>query len=238
MLLSDIFSIPFLICLAICILLIGCSSIYFYQRITQQDHKIASMVSLLSSMAEEPLTTTTTHTPVPLQMMGCPIQTRPSQVNRIPVSDDDESSDSSSDEDEDDNSEYSATSSKNENENENEQIDLSGSDFDILPLDLDEHCDPCEMTCEMTCETKSIQLHEPTDFSIFKSINISDADDALTQIDASQADASLTDASLTNVSLDYKKMPITKLREIAQQNGHSDVSKLKKPEILKLLEAE
>lgn len=234
MLLSDIFSIPFLICLAICILLIGCSSIYFYQRITQQDHKIASMVSLLSSMAEEPLTTAT-HTPVgcPLQMMGCPIQTRPSQVNRIPVSDDDESSDSSSDEDEDDNSEYSATSSENENENENEQIDLSGSDFDILPLDLDEHCDPCEMTCEMTCETKSIQLHEPTDFSIFKSINISDADDALTQIDASQADASLTD-----VSLDYKKMPITKLREIAQQNGHSDVSKLKKPEILKLLEAE
>ena len=53
MMLSDIFSIPFLICLAISILLIGCSSIYFYQRISQQDHKIAAMVSLISSMAEE-----------------------------------------------------------------------------------------------------------------------------------------------------------------------------------------
>lgn len=51
--LSDIFSIPFLICISICVLLIGCSSIYFYQKISQQDHKIASMVGLLSTMAEE-----------------------------------------------------------------------------------------------------------------------------------------------------------------------------------------
>ena len=58
MLLSDIFSIPFLICLAICILLIGCSSIYFYQRILQQDHKITSMVSLISSLTEEDPTKT------------------------------------------------------------------------------------------------------------------------------------------------------------------------------------
>ena len=232
MLLSDIFSIPFLICLAICILLIGCSSIYFYQRITQQDHKIASMVSLLSSMAEEPLTTI----PMPTMSSSSTMQRCPLVNNRIPVSDDDESESSDCDSDEDDNSEYSATSS----ENENEPIDLSGGDFDnILTLDLDEQCDPCDMMCE----TKSIHLHEPTDFSIFKSINISDADDVLTQIDASLADASLADASLTDVSLadvslDYKKMPITKLREIAQQNGHSDVSKLKKHEILKLLEAE
>ena len=226
MLLSDIFSIPFLICLAICILLIGCSSIYFYQRITHQDHKIASMVSLLSSMAEEPpaipMPTMSCQT-LGSSTMGCPIQRCPLVNSRIPVSDDDESESESSDSDEDeddDNSEYSATSS----ENENEHIDLSGIDFDILPLGLDEPCDhPCDVPCEATCETKSIHLDEPTDFTIFKSINISDA----------HADASLIDASV-----DYKKMPITKLREIAQQNGHTDVSKLKKPEILKLLEVE
>lgn len=51
--LSDIFSIPFLICLSLCILLIGCSSIFFYQKISQQDHKISSMIGLISSMAEE-----------------------------------------------------------------------------------------------------------------------------------------------------------------------------------------
>jgi hypothetical protein len=198
------------------------------------------MVSLLSSMAEDPpaipMPTMSCQTMGSSSTMGCPMQRCPLVNNRIPVSDDDESESESSDcdsDEDDDNSEYSATSS----ENENEPIDLSGSDFDnILTLDLDEHCDPCETNCdpcETNCETKSIHLHEPTDFSIFKSINISDDVSLLTQMDASLVDASLVDASI-----DYKKMPITKLREIAQQNGHSDVSKLKKPEILKLLEVE
>ena len=51
--LSDIISIPFINCLSISILLIGVSSIYFYQRISQQDHKISSMISLISSLADE-----------------------------------------------------------------------------------------------------------------------------------------------------------------------------------------
>lgn len=227
MLLSDIFSIPFLICLAICILLIGCSSIYFYQRIMQQDHKIASMVSLISSMAEEPSvpiacarpsTTITQHVPPSQQL--------------IAVSDDEESDSSSSEDDSssdayDDNSDYSETSS----ENEDEHI-LSVVDFDELPTDLEnsetivneELNEVNELNEQHELETtKSIHL-EPenniTDFSIFKSINI------------------LESPENANEEMSYKKMPLQKLREIAQQNGHADVSKLKKHELLKLLEAE
>ena len=86
--LSDIFSIPFLICLAICILLVGCSSIYFYQRILQQDHKIASMVSLISSMAEERPNIIVGGTPqIPLTQI-------PIKETRITVSDDESDSDS------------------------------------------------------------------------------------------------------------------------------------------------
>ena len=255
MLLSDIFSIPFLICLAICILLIGCSSIYFYQRIMQQDHKIASMVSLISSMAEEPISggsnAATTHA-VPASVFRqsdkpsqCPIQ------QLIAVSDDEESSDEdeSSDyeaSDYDDNSDYSETSS----ENDGEEHILSAVDFDDLNVDLEtsetlhEMGDEVEELHDLLKEekeekeegpmldaplleetpmedtTKSIHLDaDVTDFTIFKSINISD--------DHAQPEET-----------SYKKMSLTKLREIAQLNGHSDVSKLKKPELLKLLEAE
>jgi len=230
MLLSDIFSIPFLICLAICVLLIGCSSIYFYQRIMQQDHKIASMVSLISSMAEEPPASISCVT------QSCPLP--PPIQKRIAVSDDEDSESSSCDSDSsdyDDNSDYSETSS----ENDGEEHILSAVDFDDLPADLEKDdliedeiligssIEPlmeesqCEtLVNEPTDTTKSIHLDtDVTDFSIFKSINISD--------DHQHPEET-----------SYKKMSLQKLREIAQQNGHSDVSKLKKPELLKLLEAE
>ena len=234
MLLSDIFSIPFLICLAICILLIGCSSIYFYQRIMQQDHKIASMVSLLSSMAEEPTTSSFSSscaaaTVVP-SFGGQPQQQQQqhqSMQKLIAVSDD-EDSESSSDDYDDDNSDYSETSS----ENDGEEHILSAVDFDELTTDLEnsitiveepvleEEETHMEELNETESSIKSIHLDtEATDFSIFKSINI-------------------TDDIHPPEETSYKKMTLQKLREIAQQNGHADVSKLKKPELLKLLEAE
>ena len=186
MLLSDIFSIPFLICLAICVLLIGCSSIYFYQRIMQQDHKIASMVSLISSMAEEPPASISCVT------QSCPLP--PPIQKRIAVSDDEDSESSSCESscdsdssDYDDNSDYSETSS----ENDGEEHILSAVDFDDLPADLEKDdliedeiligssIEPlmeesqCEtLVNEPTDTTKSIHLDtDVTDFSIFKSIN-------------------------------------------------------------------
>jgi hypothetical protein len=47
---------------------------------------------------------------------------------------------------------------------------------------------------------------------------------------------SITDLEDTNKKTDYKKMSITKLREIAVEKGIvSDASKLKKNDLLKLL---
>lgn len=239
MLLSDIFSIPFLICLAICILLIGCSSIYFYQRIVQQDHKIASMVSLISSMTEEIAAPVT-----------CGIPQRIVQQDALPVNggsrliavsddeDDDEEDESDSDStsesdgeslaDADTDSEYSETSS--ENEIGDEHI-LSAVDFNELQSDLENaQIAQEEIVEEHTFDelveddtTRSIHLDETagniTDFSMFKSINITDS--------ASQPEET-----------SYRKMSLQKLREIAQQNGHIDVAKLKKMELVKLLEGE
>lgn len=51
--LADIFSTPFLMCLGICLLLIGLVGMYLTQKLSDQDHKISSMMGLVSTMAEE-----------------------------------------------------------------------------------------------------------------------------------------------------------------------------------------
>lgn len=231
--LSEIFSIPFLICLSISILLIGCSSIYFYQRITQQDHKIESMVSLISSMAEElkggqPQVKPFVAAPSQVCM---PVHSVPVKASTlIPVSDgEDSDSEDEDSESEDSDSENSSTYSDSDDEN---HIEIIGSVAELKEMDeLDEleeleDEEPKEFNGD---DIKSIHLEDSLldNLSLFKSIHISGSESD-TQMD------SITIEESTN----YKKMPIQKLREIAQVQGHGDVSKLKKNELLKLLGVE
>ena len=223
--LSEIFSIPFLICLSISILLIGCSSIYFYQRISQQDHKIESMVSLISSMAEElkgghPQVRPFVQAPVSVCM---PVQTAPTST-LIPVSDGEDTDSDESDSESDSDSESSENSSTySDSDDDNHMIEIIGSVEELK--EMDELLEPTELNMD---EIKSIHLEDSLDnLSLFKSIHISGSESD-TQMD------SITIEESTN----YKKMPIQKLREIAQVQGHGDVSKLKKNELLKLLGAE
>jgi hypothetical protein len=232
MLLSDIFSIPFLICLAICILLIGCSSIYFYQRIMQQDHKISSMVSLISSLTEEEIVKPSSTTGTGNNPVGGNITIDFNPIkNRIQVSDDDssdgesesgesESGESDGESDNDSVLEYSTSSSKCEILSEIEELNDMNAEEPEEPeeLTLSDETIADELITEQRLDTtKSIHL-ESIDFSIFKTINVvgEEPDD----------------------DTNYKKMPISKLREIAQSHGHGDTSKLKKNELLKLLGVE
>jgi hypothetical protein len=301
--LSDIFSIPFLICLSICMLLIGVSSIYFYQRIAQQDHKISSMISLISSLADETEQQR-------LRFSGGNFNMRPQQppqqlptiaeekTRLIEVSDDEydssdgeqnsdsDNSDNNSEEDnsEEDSDNNSDDNSEGDNSSDDEKerhdgdygeeeeqhlhrieknaedsvknikIDLEklglanddemNDDFDDLSdIETDERE---EVVCEdeqkgdenVTVQNnnieigemeelsnvKTIHLEQPSgdeivDFSIFKSINLEEP--------AKPVDF-----------VDYKKMSITKLREIVSKQGVPDASKLKKNDILKLLGVE
>lgn len=295
--LSDIFSIPFLICLSICILLIGCSSIYFYQKISQQDHKISSMVSLISSLAEETQQNKNTYVGglVPPPVTYSPIQNTivPQRTNGlIHVSDDEEdddsessesqvesdsdseSSDDSDSEDEDnhsESSEYENNDIKNiivvSSEDLAKDVDIQSSD-QLNEIDMsytkvnteddhDEHDDEdnnslfevddilfeedkedittITTTDDVKENIKSIHIDQPstdeiTDFAIFKTINISSLDESNTN--------NVNNASKTFETADYKKMSITKLREIISKQGVSDASKLKKNDILKILGVE
>jgi hypothetical protein len=53
MALSDILTVPFLISLGITLLLVGIIGMFFAQRMQEQNHKIASMLGLVTTMAEE-----------------------------------------------------------------------------------------------------------------------------------------------------------------------------------------
>ena len=240
---TDIFSIPFLICLAICILLVGCSSIYFYQRILQQDHKIASMVSLISSMAEERTVNSGGGSSGTITQPS-QVQINPIKETRITVSDDESDSDSDSSSD-GDNSEYSADTDTNEtDEKEIITINLGESLFELngfeehtkeeehddeeeehddeeeehidLEFELDEP-DDTTTVIDLGGDTKTIHLLEPFEITaVFKTNN----------------------NSVEDLKNNYKKLSIQKLREIAQTQGHEDIAKLKKTEILKLLGVE
>jgi hypothetical protein len=85
-------------------------------------------------------------------------------------------------------------------------------------------------------DIKSIYLDQPsvdeiTDFSIFKTINISSLDESVNNVENNN------NSKIFETS-DYKKMSITRLREIISKQGVSDASKLKKSDILKMLGVE
>jgi hypothetical protein len=201
------------------------------------------MVSLISSLTEEDTSKPTAGGAVAIGAVASgfssggniiiDIKPDPKQsIHRIQVSDDE--SDSESDCSSSD-SEYSTTSSENDCEILSEIEELN----DILELDVEsdnlganiiesligepvEEQEPELVITENSIDTtKSIHLEQPTDFSIFRSINVID-------IVSSEPD------DATN----YKKMSLPKLRETAQSQGHGDTSKLKKQELLKLLGAE
>jgi len=305
--LSDIFSIPFLICLSLCILLIGCSSIFFYQKISQQDHKISSMIGLISTMAEENQAfrlnlSNARHVEMsnPLHNGGqrMPVNSMNDEMPElIPVSDDESSCESDSDEDSDSYSSSDAESGSDEEQNnelenadedddknETHIIKITDENFnfatDDFPFDINESGSESESNTEINddddlehdieeiheitfdmdaddkvqehshdnehleifdfdksqsnniktihleMEQMSSTIDEIKDVSIFKAMNNSDTENS----------ASQTQKIMDTV--DYKKMSITKLREIVSKQGVTDASKLRKPEILKLLGVE
>jgi hypothetical protein len=107
--------------------------------------------------------------------------------------------------------------------------EINVEEINVEEINVDEHADE---------DIKSIYLEQPsvneiTDFSIFKTINISSLDESVNNLDnTNSANSKIFETS------DYKKMSITKLREIVSKQGVPDASKLKKSDIFKMLGVE
>jgi hypothetical protein len=145
MALSDILTVPFLVSLGITLLLVGLLGMFFVQRLQEQNHKMASMLGLVSTMAEE-----LNFIRGRLQMMsyvpqanggGTPIsqqqQTFSQNVdadNLIPVSDGENESDDDSEENDSDDNDSDSEENEDSSEDDNDDEESSVLEF-IAPIE-------------------------------------------------------------------------------------------------------
>ena len=272
--LADLLNPTFLMFLGILVLVVALLVVYFESKMRDQNHKIASMLSLVSTLAEDMngmkmgLNHLAMRGGVGFQNPNINIKENLGmqeviQENNklIEVSDDEESE--SEEEEENEEAEDSESSDldeindldESESENgdikviklqvvkdDNEDVDSYGGEANNLEFeDLDGEFEPSEELPEMTdeyveqvldlkYENKEKQelnleennIHSSSDFKTI-SINLGD------------------DHHIFEENIDYKKLQLPKLRSIAVEKGivsNTEASKLKKPELLKLLGVE
>lgn len=260
--LTDVFSISTLICLGIMILLLGLASMFFMQRINDQNHKISSMLGLVSTMAEE-LNFVRSRVQILSagafsQNGGSTTQVASSQVSSdslIPVSDVDEDTEGEDDESEDGEDSEDDDDDEEEGESEEDDDDSEGEEEErqnIKTINMGETLDVnfhCEALAEEEGEEEAVSSNSELedDLESVNDENLEEGEldnvetltltntDFIKSIDISNLDESHKE----NESFDYKKMSLNKLRSVVVDKGLvTDSSKLKKNELLKLLSSE
>ena len=265
---TDLLSSSFLFSIAIIIILIGAIFAYVSYRMSEQDHKISSMLCLVTTMAEEmqffrnklSKIQETDHPANHSQTLFDPnnlLHTGAIHVNNlISVSDDeDEDHDEDDDDDETDNVEDDDADSRSD-EDENESESESGEDdnesdegeeTNLDPLiveefDLEQNSQFLNITSmnnqsDENNNIKMIHLEEIVDVSENELHNGNSLDNIFS---GDLKTISIFDLEETNKKTnDYKKMSLNKLRDVVIEKGLvSDASKLKKNELVKLLEDE
>ena len=267
--LTPILSIPFLLSLGISLILIGFVGVFFYQKITEQNHKISSMVDLISTMAEElnyirsrvqsggTVNTLPSGSQPPTQI---PLfNTQPAKsVDLINVSDDDDDSedeeeDDSDEESGDDDEESDDDSESDAEEEENvrvinisesllHSVEESGEIEEIPSENNDDMTDSSEDDDDLDEDDKSsVTSEDDPKVEVVKLNEVMEEPQELEQV--LDIDATLLKSIHmtfpTSENIDYKKLSLNKLRQIvSEKNLSTDSSKLKKPELLKLLGVE
>jgi hypothetical protein len=248
--LSDIFTPSVVISLAISLLLIGLLGLYVNNKMNEQNHKLNTMFDLVSTLANE-LQMVRSQPPVGMGSVsmgggGGRVYEKPEVantnhlVNMIDVSDDSESSGDESDGETDEGAE-SGSDDEGEGDGEEESGSGSGSDGDDEESDGDSDDDDGEHDAR---SDKAILVSESLDDALFEELaNLDDIVLGETNVERVKTPETTTTPANTssvknlNVVFDYKKASLGKLREIVEQKGlSSDTSKLKKQELLKMLE--
>jgi hypothetical protein len=254
--LTDLFNPTFLMFLGILVLVVALLVVYFESKMREQNHKITSMLSLVSSLAEElnGVKFGLNH----LSMRGGVIPSsfippnhlaqNYQEINEkklINVSDDE------SDEDYEENfDEESIDDSASDNDSDEDSI-----------LDIDESCDVKVLKLNIESnvdinDDENENVLEPEDFND----NLSDVESVSSKsspliikqtsetvtLEENKNDITSSELKTININLEeqldsqeYKKFSLTKLRSIVSEKGLSmDSNKLKKNELLKLLGVE
>lgn len=226
--LFDIFSTSFLITIAITMLALCLMFLYFSQKLSEQDHKISSMVDLVTTMAQEiHLLKNTSHSNEVHYPSDLTNNITPTLVTKhnelIEVSDEeseDEDEDEESEEDEDDEDDDEASEDEDDASLKDEPIELN---IEINDL---ENIDDLEDINSIQTVNNNVEQFEKDSATLEPSLG-----------DLSELKTiSMSDNNHDNHDTDYKKMSVDKLRHVVVEKGLIvDASKLKKKDLLKLL---
>ena len=259
--LTDLFNPTFLMFLGILVLVVALLVVYFETKFREQNHKISSMLSLVSSLAEEVNGTkmiihqlTMNHQPHNQQFFQ---QQQPANLekrivqndNLILVSDDEEEDSEEDDSDSDAASEVSIDESVDDDDDDDSdnsviQLGEHNNDVKVLKLNISANKDDSsasgdDLSVDDLDEMDDLEGLEDLDDSSTSSVSIKEEkNDNIKSMDLKSINITLEETK-PEQPLDYKKMAIPKLRSIVAEKGlSSDSSKLKKNELLKLLGAE
>ena len=292
--LSELFTPTFLMFLGILLLVIALVVVYFESKMRDQNHKIASMLSLVSTLAEDMngvkmgLNQVAMHQMGQMgqmggqqmgqmggqqmgqmgQMSGSVLQSQPLENsnkslylqeadNLIAVSDDDSEEDDESVIDDSDSDIEAASLSDEDQDSHDESSDESSDDAEpvvkVLRLNIPTPGNNEDMGFnglgdldDLMDEALSLSSEDSSEYQL--DIQSSDFIAAEEIKDETHLNISASDFKTINISLeeeigaesvDYKKLPLPKLRNIVTERGlAADAAKMKKNELLKLLEAE
>jgi hypothetical protein len=282
--LIDLFNPSFFMFLGILVLAVALLVVYFESKMREQNHKISSMLSLVSTLAED-LNGVKMGLNHLIMRGGNDFSQTPniykenlgniSNKELIEVSDDEEDDDihddessgldlienNEDDESEDDESEGDESEGDESEDNESEhhekdnikilKLNISdeekineNNDFDLEEtIDLDSDFEQIDELPEIDND----YVEEVLDLKYTSAEENSEQDDKKEELNISASDfktisIDLSEEKNTNEeTIDYKKLQLPKLRNIVVEKGiatNSEVSKLKKPELLKMLVAE
>jgi len=260
--LADLFNPTFLMFLGILVLVVALVVVYFESKMRDQNHKIASMLSLVSTLAEDMNGVKMGLNQLAVTRMGGSFPQnfeQPLEKSRVPfnqetklieVSDgEDDGDDDDYDDSDDDIDEEIDTDEEEDDEESNHDVvkvlkidmnsqnqyedSLSGNNLELD--DLDEELDELddELSEVQSLSSKSSKLSNKLEETVYGET----LQEPLNISDLKTISINLEESHPD--SLEYKKLSLPKLRNIVSEKGlASDASKLKKNELLKLLGAE
>jgi len=254
---SEIFNASFLFSIALIIAAVGGLYLYFNRKFLEQNHKMQSMLELISTIAEEMQYFRSKITCGPVEnndnANNANTSNNANNANKKQIisnflggnenidADLIAVSDSEVDEDDSDSEEEDDSDSESE-EDEYEVDDLEVDDFEtddtndlnvtkIINIDLG--IDENNEETDFNIESEDIEMELENSINL-ESSNLEDIDVSLKSISIDGSNV-----ATNKTKDDYKKMALNKLREAVLEKGLvSDASKLKKNELLKLLGAE
>jgi hypothetical protein len=261
----SLISIPFLICLGVTLLSIGVIFILFTQRLQEQNHKISTMTSLVSTLAEEMFymkehmsRSNTEHTKnvFPFFPGYEPLEKKESDgIQLIPVSDDDASDKLDDDDDEDDDENDDEDDDDDDNDEDDDDVEELHNDADegersniddakkgtrLISL-IDSTILNCvveedEDIVSVVDNLDDVEIDENEE--LISETNIDVIDFNFTKSIDIGIDVSNLEENKDHVSNDYKKLTTQKLKDIAVTKGLIEPnSKANKSQIIKLLES-